>query len=254
MSNILSKKLDVVSNNLEMKGLIKEATEIDEVSNAIDKEASDTLNEVFADIEIENSSEDYGEVDGATEMIAASKYYLDEAMEEVESAERDLEAAKERKKKWTKGIKLHKGRLTKYKRQDESMMQAAHRALRSSDPSVRGMGSYFINLHDKKKEMEAAASEAASDRYNRGIVQATELPHTKDRPAPIFSKENPKVKDNASHFPIPDEAHGQNALARVNQYSSVPSWYGGSLEELKAAVVKAVESKFPGMKVEEEKF
>lgn len=85
-------------------------------------------------------------------------------------------------------------------------------------------------------------------------LEAGTLPHTKDKPAPIFSKDNPKVKDDKDHFPIPDAAHGRNALARVNQYGSVPSWYDGSLQELKDAVVKAVESKFPSVEVEEEKF
>jgi len=248
----LSKKLDSVSNSLEMKGLIKEASEIDEVSNAIDIEASDDLMEIFADINLEGS-EDFSEVDGAEELITASKYYLDEAMEEVEAADRELEAAKAKKKKWLKSIIKHKGRLTRYKKENETMEQAARRALKSEDPSLRSAGAFFIAIHGKKKEMEMAASEASSDRYNRD-VQAKVLPHTKDRPAPIFPKESPKVTDGRDHFPIPEKAHGQQALARVNQYSSVPSWYDGSLEELKATVVKAVESKFPGMKVEEEKF
>lgn len=85
-------------------------------------------------------------------------------------------------------------------------------------------------------------------------LEAAELPHTKDRPAPIFPKESPKVKDDKDHFPIPDKNHGLNALARVNQYGAAPSWYDGSLEDLKATVVKAVKSKFPGIEIEEEKF
>jgi 5'(3')-deoxyribonucleotidase len=85
-------------------------------------------------------------------------------------------------------------------------------------------------------------------------TEAKVLPHTKDRPAAIFPKESPKVKDDKDHFPIPDKNHGQNALARVNQYGEVPSWYDGSLSELKAAVVRAVKGKFPGIEVEEEKF
>lgn len=85
-------------------------------------------------------------------------------------------------------------------------------------------------------------------------VEAKVLPHKKDRPAPIFPKESPKVKDDKDHFPVPDAAHGRNALARVNQYGEVPSWYDGSLSELKDAVVKAVSEKFPGIEIEKEKF
>jgi hypothetical protein len=248
----LAQKLDKVSNSLEGKGLVKEAAEIDEVSNALDVEASETVDAVMSDVTVEGT-EDFTEVNGAEEMIAASRYYVDEAMQELEAAEMELEAAKQKKKKWIKGIKLQKGRLGKYRHEGESMSQAARRALRSEDPSVRGMGSMFFALHGKKKEMEAAAQAQACDRYGRP-VESAELPHTKDRPAPVFPKESPKVLDKKDHFPIPDSGHGQNALARVNQYSSVPSWYDGSLEELKSAVVKAVESKFPKMEVEKEKF
>jgi hypothetical protein len=251
--NPLAKKLDEVSNGLESKGLFKEATEIDEVANALDIEASETVDAVLSDVIVEGSG-DFSDVDGAEEMIAASRYYVDEAMEEVEAADRELEAAKQKKKKWLKGIVKHKGRLTKYRKENESMEQAARRAMRSDDPSLRGAAGMYLALHGKKKEMEAAATEANSNRYNRPMVEAKELPHVKDRPSPIFPKGSPKVKDDFSHFPIPDESHGQNALARVNQYGSVPSWYDGSLEELKAAVVKAVESKFPKMEVEKEKF
>ncbi len=80
------------------------------------------------------------------------------------------------------------------------------------------------------------------------------LPRKKDRPAPIFPKESPKVLDGRDHFPIPDLAHARNALARVNQYSSVPDWYDGTLQELKQKVVKAVKSKFPSIEIDEEKF
>lgn len=130
------------------------------------------------------------------------------------------------------------------------MAQAAARALRSDDPSVRGMGSFFVAMHGKKEEMEAEACQKDAGTE----VEARVLPHTKNRPAPIFPKGSPKVKDDNDHFPIPDKNHGQNALARINQYGEVPSWYDGSLSELKAAVVKAVKGKFPGIEVEEEKF
>lgn len=80
------------------------------------------------------------------------------------------------------------------------------------------------------------------------------LPKKKDRPSPIFPRESPNVLDNKDHFPIPDLAHARNALARVNQYSEVPSWYKGTLEELRKKVVKTVKSKFPSIKIDEEKF
>lgn len=69
------------------------------------------------------------------------------------------------------------------------------------------------------------------------------------RPAPIFQSTSLKVKDDKDHFPIPDIAHARNALARVNQYSSVPSWYDGTLTELKAKVRSAVHSRYPSIEM-----
>jgi len=80
---------------------------------------------------------------------------------------------------------------------------------------------------------------------------AKDIPAGSDRPAPIFSDSSSKVKDKKDHFPIPDIAHARNALARVNQYSEVPSWYEGSLEELRAKVRSAVHSKYPSIKISE---
>jgi hypothetical protein len=52
-------------------------------------------------------------------------------------------------------------------------------------------------------------------------------------------------------FPIPDEAHGRNALSRANQYSSAPKWYDGSLDSLVKAVHRKVKAKFPGIETTE---
>lgn len=58
---------------------------------------------------------------------------------------------------------------------------------------------------------------------------------------------HPKVKDKKDHFPIHDLAHGRNAMARVNQYSSAPPWWSGSLAELKNTVNRAVHSRYPAL-------
>jgi transcriptional regulator of aromatic amino acid metabolism len=115
------------------------------------------------------------------------------------------------------------------------------------------------------KNIVASLDNVANDVESNGLLKEAEeldiiantiekmakvLPAGKDRPAAIFPAEHPKVKDKNDHFPIPDKAHGQNALARVNQYSAAPDWWKGSLEELKNAVYRAVKGKFPGMKVE----
>jgi hypothetical protein len=55
------------------------------------------------------------------------------------------------------------------------------------------------------------------------------------------------AKDKKDHFPINDEGQARNALARVHQYSIVPSWYKGSLKGLQALVSRKVHSKYPSI-------
>lgn len=55
------------------------------------------------------------------------------------------------------------------------------------------------------------------------------------------------AKDKKDHFPINDEGQARNALARVHQYSSVPSWYSGSLKSLQSLVSSKVHSKYPSI-------
>lgn len=67
----------------------------------------------------------------------------------------------------------------------------------------------------------------------------------------IFHHTHPKVKDDADHFPINDIDQARNALARVNQYSSAPDWYDGSLEELVNTVVREVGKKYESIDISE---
>lgn len=71
----------------------------------------------------------------------------------------------------------------------------------------------------------------------------------RNRGTVVFPANSKKVKDKKDHFPINDADQARNALSRVAQYSSVPSWYSGSLSELQSAVRSAVSRKFPGIKV-----
>lgn len=61
------------------------------------------------------------------------------------------------------------------------------------------------------------------------------------------------AKDKKDHFPINDEAQARNALARVNQFSSVPPWYNGDLKSLINTVYRKVKAKYPSIKVDTEK-
>jgi hypothetical protein len=61
------------------------------------------------------------------------------------------------------------------------------------------------------------------------------------------------AKDKKDHFPINSESQARNALARVHQYSSVPSWYSGSLKSLQELVSRKVHSKYKGIGKSEKK-
>lgn len=67
----------------------------------------------------------------------------------------------------------------------------------------------------------------------------------------IFPADSSSVNDNKGHFPIPDVEHGRNAIARVNQYTSLPKWYEGNmnLKQLVEHVVNEVHKKFPSIEV-----
>lgn len=65
----------------------------------------------------------------------------------------------------------------------------------------------------------------------------------------VFPADSKKVNDKKDHFPINDENQARNALSRVAQYSSVPSWYNGTLKELQAAVRNAVSRKYKNIEV-----
>lgn len=84
-------------------------------------------------------------------------------------------------------------------------------------------------LHEKKEVMDSSS----------------------DRREFIFPADSKDVTDGKGHFPIPDIAHGRNAIARVNQYSELPKWYKGkmSLQEFVKFVVDKVEKKFPSIDV-----
>lgn len=82
--------------------------------------------------------------------------------------------------------------------------------------------------------------------------EMTDRPHdpgaeVRNRPSPVFPSNHPKVKDDRDHFPIDTIERARNALARVGQYESAPSWWKGSLIELKEAVAGAVKEKHPSI-------
>jgi len=113
------------------------------------------LSKIASELEAKNRPEEAGTVEvmasdiammdkDAQEMVAAEEAFIQTALNEYNEADRQIEAAAKKKKKWVQAIGLKKGRLTRYKKPGESMEEAARRSLKSTDPSVRGMGSFFM--------------------------------------------------------------------------------------------------------------
>jgi len=65
----------------------------------------------------------------------------------------------------------------------------------------------------------------------------------------VFPAGSKNVKDDKDHFPINNANQARNALSRVAQYSSAPSWYSGSLQSLQSAVRNAVKRHYPDIEV-----
>lgn len=76
----------------------------------------------------------------------------------------------------------------------------------------------------------------------------------RSRPNPVFDHTDPKVLDNADHFPINTEKRARAALSYANHYSESPDWYDGSLKELKKKVADAVKKAYPDIEVSEESY
>ena len=73
----------------------------------------------------------------------------------------------------------------------------------------------------------------------------------RNKPSPVFDSKHPKVNDNKDHFPLGNMNQARNALARVNQYDTVPEWWNGNLQSLQNAVIKAVKKEYPSIEISE---
>lgn len=92
--------------------------------------------------------------------------------------------------------------------------------------------------------------------WNNFVNESKEIDpraETRNRGDVVFDDKDENVKDNKDHFPINSIAQGRNALARVNQYDTVPEWYTGTLQQLKDKLYKEVAKKFPSIEIEVEK-
>ena len=116
--------------------------------------------------------------------------------------------------------------------------------------------SFKVSLDSFVKEIRTELNESAKE-VDANILNEKKKEKAKDPDAEVrnrgdvvFSAESKLVKDKKDHFPCNNIAQGRNSLARVEQYSSVPSWYNGTLTELKTKVKSFVHKKYPSIKSE----
>jgi hypothetical protein len=162
MPNQIIEMLDKIATTVEEQGHPKEAEEIDIIANTIEKlakeepkeekdkekkeEAKEDKKEEKAEKkkeENEDEEKEATELEPYKDLIASEYTELETAFNEVTAADTTIKEAAEKKKKWIRKIDLKKDRLTKYKKPDESMDQAAERALKSDDASLRGAGAFY---------------------------------------------------------------------------------------------------------------
>lgn len=101
----------------------------------------------------------------------------------------------------------------------------------------------LLSLAEQYEELAVEALEATAAKKEKKKLD----PKAKVRNRGTVCVPAESAKDKKDHFPINDEDQARNALARVHQYSSAPSWYSGSLKGLQDAVSRKVHSKYPGI-------
>ncbi len=114
-------------------------------------------------------------------------------------------------------------------------------------------------LNESLKDSSEVFIEEISKELNESAREIDRIDEKKDPKAEVrnrgdvvFPAESKSVKDDKDHFPINNLAQARNALSRVNQYKTTPSWYEGSLDTLVKKVVSAVKKKYPSIKVSKE--
>lgn len=105
---------------------------------------------------------------------------------------------------------------------------------------------------------EKEAREAVASENLILIAKKQEKKHKLDPKAKVRNRGTvcvpaSQAKDHKDHFPINDIDQARNALARVHQYSSAPSWYKGSLKGLQDLVSRKVHSKYPAIGKDDKK-
>ena len=65
----------------------------------------------------------------------------------------------------------------------------------------------------------------------------------------IAGYESPKLLDTKDHFPVITNTQAQSSMSRVMQLTDVPTWYRGTLAELRQEVRAGIEKMHPGIEI-----
>lgn len=91
------------------------------------------------------------------------------------------------------------------------------------------------------------------DNNSQGVLreEKKEDPKAKvrNKPKAIFDNTDKNVLDNKDHYPINSEARAKNALQRMMQHKESPSWYKGSLKQLRQKIISSVKKAYPEIEI-----
>lgn len=152
--------------------------------------------------------------------------------------------------KWKKSPDVKEGAFEKYckGRGYEGVCQECINDAVKSGGHPQKMALYAVNVSKGKYHYPKSKDAGEKPKGEKGDAKE------RSRPNPVFDHTDPKVLDDADHFPLNTEKRARAALSYANHYDGSPEWYDGSLSELKKRVADAVKKAYPDIEVSEESY
>lgn len=188
-------------------------------------------------------------------LLIRSKYYSEHKKEEEEEDREQKEKEKRNKKNYIDSFEAGTKTIGfSNQREAEAVLAQVCRFEESPEWCpwpVEILQEKVFSLVEKYFPVSSIFSDSfvAEFQDNRKRGETDPNAKVRNRPRPIFPSTHSKVKDNKDHFPTKDIDQARNALARVAQYKKKPSWWDGSLEDLKKEVRETVKKRFPKIDV-----
>lgn len=174
---------------------------------------------------------------------------LVEEAEQIDVVSNTLEAM-DKEAKWKKSPDVKEGAFEKYCKNKgyEGVCQECINDAVKSGGHPQKMALYAVNVSKGKYHYPKSKDAGKKPKGEKGDAKE------RSRPNPVFDHTDPKVLDNADHFPLNTEKRARAALSYANHYKKSPEWYDGSLSELKKRVADAVKRAYPDIEVTEESY